>query len=98
MNQRVVVTGVGAISPIGLDVTTTWSAICSGRSGITTIASFDATGLETNFAGEVKEFDAANYLHQKEIRRTDRFIHLAVAAALEALRSADLTISAGLAA
>lgn len=93
MGHRVVVTGMGAVSPLGLDVPTLWKGIVEGRSGIAPISLFDSTGLETTFAGEVKGFDATNYMDRKEVRRFDRFVHLAVAAVREALRTAELTIT-----
>jgi beta-ketoacyl-acyl-carrier-protein synthase II len=93
MGHRVVVTGMGAVSPLGLDVPTLWKGIVEGRSGIAPISLFDPSGLETTFAGEVKGFDATNYMDRKEVRRFDRFVHLAVAAAREALRTAELTIT-----
>src|SRR5687767_8972035 len=91
--QRVVVTGIGAVSPLGLDVPSLWQGIVEGRSGIGPITLFDPAGLDTNFAGEVKGFDAANYMDRKEVRRLDRFIHLAVAATREALTSSELAIT-----
>jgi 3-oxoacyl-[acyl-carrier-protein] synthase II len=84
---------MGAVSPLGLDVPTLWKGIVEGRSGIAPISLFDPSGLETTFAGEVKGFDATNYMDRKEVRRFDRFVHLAVAAAREALRTAELTIT-----
>jgi 3-oxoacyl-[acyl-carrier-protein] synthase II len=93
MGHRVVVTGMGAVSPLGLDVPTLWKGIVEGRSGIAPISLFDSSGLETTFAGEVKGFDATNYMDRKEVRRFDRFVHLAVAAVREALRTAELTIT-----
>ena len=91
--HRVVVTGIGALSPLGLDVASLWQGITEGRSGIGPITLFDPAGLDTTFAGEVKGFDAANYMDRKEARRLDRFIHLAVAAAREALKSSELAIT-----
>ena len=91
--HRVVVTGMGAVSPMGLDVAALWQGIAEARSGIGPITLFDPAGLDTTFAGEVKGFDAANYMDRKEARRLDRFIHLAVAAAREALSSSELAIT-----
>jgi 3-oxoacyl-[acyl-carrier-protein] synthase II len=91
--QRVVVTGIGAVSPLGLDVPSLWQGIVEARSGIGPITLFDPAGLDTTFAGEVKGFDAANYMDRKEVRRLDRFIHLAVAATREALKSSELAIT-----
>ncbi|MFN8593950.1 MAG: beta-ketoacyl-ACP synthase II [Thermomicrobiales bacterium] len=89
---RVVVTGIGIVSPLGNDTASTWSAITAGQSGIAPITRFDASGYETRFAGEVKEFDPVARLGKKDARRTDRYTHFAVSAALEALEHADLTI------
>jgi 3-oxoacyl-[acyl-carrier-protein] synthase II len=93
MEQRVVVTGMGAVSPLGLDVASLWRGIAEARSGVGPITLFDAAGLDTTFAGEATGFEATNYMDRKDARRLDRFIHLAVAAALEALRMAELPIS-----
>jgi 3-oxoacyl-[acyl-carrier-protein] synthase II len=89
--QRVVVTGLGAISPLGLTAEETWSNIVAGRTGIAPITRFDPTGYETTFAGEVKGFDAADVLGKKDARRMDRYTQLAVAAGLEAAAQAGLT-------
>lgn len=88
---RVVVTGMGAISPLGLTVEETWSNVVAGRSGIDGITRFDPTGYETTFAGEVRGFDAADVLGKKEARRMDRYTQFAVAAGLEAAAQAGLT-------
>ena len=88
--RRVVVTGVGAVTPLGLDVRTLWSALVAGRSGIRPIASFDASAFDTRIAGEVQDFDPARYFDRKEVRRADRFAQLAVAAATEAVADAKL--------
>ncbi|HEY7035757.1 MAG TPA: beta-ketoacyl-ACP synthase II [Thermomicrobiales bacterium] len=88
---RVVVTGVGAISPLGLTVEETWSNLVAGRSGIDRITRFDSTGYATAIAGEIKDFDPAALLGRKEARRMDRYTQLAVTAALEAAAQAGLT-------
>jgi 3-oxoacyl-[acyl-carrier-protein] synthase II len=88
-----VITGIGAISPLGNNLRCTWDAITAGRSGVATITRFDPTGYQTTFAGEVKGFDPAETLGRKDARRTDRYAHFAVAAALEALGHAGLTIN-----
>lgn len=93
MERRVVVTGLGAVSPLGLDVPTLWQGICEARSGTGPVTLFDPAGLDSRVAGEVKGFDPLNYMDRKEARRTDRFIHFALAAAAEALRSAELPIT-----
>jgi 3-oxoacyl-[acyl-carrier-protein] synthase II len=90
--RRVVVTGIGMVSPLGNDTSSTWDAIVAGTSGVGPITRFDATGHETTFAAEVKDFDPVARLGRKDARRTDRFTHFAVAAAVEALEQAGLTI------
>jgi 3-oxoacyl-[acyl-carrier-protein] synthase II len=88
----VVVTGIGAVSPLGHDAQSTWTEIAAGRSGVGPITRFDPEGFETRFAAEVKGFDPVARLGRKDARRTDRYTHYAVASALEALEQAGLTI------
>jgi 3-oxoacyl-[acyl-carrier-protein] synthase II len=88
--RRAVVTGLGVVSPVGIGADATWEALVSGRSGIDDITLFDATPFEVHVAGEVKGFDATQYMDAKDARRHDRNTHLAVAAAGEALRHAGL--------
>ena len=90
--KRVVVTGVGAITPIGNDVPTMWQALLAGRSGVARIASFDPGQLASQIAGEVKGFDPTAYLSDKEIKRTERFVQFAVAAAKQAVADAGLAV------
>jgi 3-oxoacyl-[acyl-carrier-protein] synthase II len=90
--RRVVVTGIGVVSPLGNDTATSWKAIVEGVSGVAPITRFDPTGYETRFAAEVKGFDAVERLGRKDARRTDRYTHFAVAAALEAIEQARLII------
>lgn len=85
---RVVVTGMGAITPLGLDVKSTWTRLLNGDSGITPITHFDATEFRTQFAGTVKDFDAKQYMNAKDARRYDEFMHYAVAATAQALKEA----------
>ncbi|GIV96630.1 MAG: 3-oxoacyl-[acyl-carrier-protein] synthase 2 [Herpetosiphonaceae bacterium] len=92
MERRVVITGMGAVSPLGLDVPALWRSIVEKRSGVGRITLFDPSDLEVQIAAEVKGFDPANYMDRKEARRNDRFVHFAVAATKEAMRSANLTI------
>jgi len=92
VTRRVVVTGLGAVTPIGLDVPSTWDSLIHGRSGITRITRFDPAPYETQIAGEVKGFDASKYMDRKEVRRTDRFAQYAVAAAAQALEDAHLAV------
>jgi 3-oxoacyl-[acyl-carrier-protein] synthase II len=90
VTRRVVVTGMGTVTPVGLDVPTTWDALTKGKSGIGRITRFDAAPYETQIAGELKGFDAGAYMDRKDVRRTDRFTHYAVAAASQALIDAKL--------
>ena len=89
-NHRVFVTGIGMISPLGLDTEATWSGLVQGRSGIDFITAFDPEGFDTRFAAEVKGFDPEDHLERKEARRMDRFAQFAAVAAQEACRQADL--------
>jgi 3-oxoacyl-[acyl-carrier-protein] synthase II len=91
--RRVVVTGLGCISPVGNSVTQAWDAIVSGRSGIATVTRFDATVLPVHFAGEVKDFNVESYLPAKEARHMDTFIHYGIAAGLQALDDSGLEIT-----
>lgn len=92
MRKRVVITGLGCISPLGNNMLDTWEAIIAGKSGAAPITLFDATHHKTRFACEVKGFDGAAVLGSKEVRRMDRFTQFAVAATLEAVSHARLTI------
>jgi 3-oxoacyl-[acyl-carrier-protein] synthase II len=91
--RRVVVTGLGMITPLGSTVEKTWNGIVAGKSGIGPITRFDPTGLETTIAGEVRDFDPLEYMERKEVRRSDRFVHFAVAAAGQGLKAAGLEIT-----
>ena len=88
--RRVVVTGVGLVTPIGNDVQSTWDALLAGRSGGGTITHFDASDFDVRFACEVKGFQPEQYMDRKEARRTDRFAQFALAAAQEAMAHAGL--------
>ncbi len=90
MARRVVVTGVGALTPLGNDIETTWDGILAGKSGIAAIESFDVSLFSTRFGGEIRNFDPARYMDRKEIKRTDRFVQLAVAASSMAMQDAGL--------
>ncbi len=94
MSSRVVVTGMGMVTPLGNDVPTTWAAACRGASGIAPITGFDTSQQEVIFGGEIKDFDATRYMDRKEVRRNDRFVHLAVAATKQALDQAKLDVPA----
>ncbi|HEC96555.1 MAG TPA: beta-ketoacyl-[acyl-carrier-protein] synthase II [Nitrospirae bacterium] len=91
--RRVVITGLGLITPLGLGVEKNWSAMLEGRSGIGTISSFDSTPLPVHIAGEVKDFDPGDYIEHKEIKKMDRFIHFAIAAAQMAMDDSGLRIT-----
>ncbi|MGE5523983.1 MAG: beta-ketoacyl-ACP synthase II [Rhodospirillaceae bacterium] len=88
--RRVVVTGLGIVSPVGIGVSESWSNIVAGKSGITRITRFDPTPFNSHIAGEVKGFEVGNYLAAKEARRFDTFIHYGLAAAIESIRDAGL--------
>jgi beta-ketoacyl-acyl-carrier-protein synthase II len=90
--RRVVVTGIGVISPVGLTVPSMWEALIAGKSGVDYITSFDPSPLETKFAAEAKGFDPMVYVSRKEAHRMDRFTQFAVAASLQAAESAGLKI------
>ena len=92
MTERVVVTGIGLVTPIGLDRKSTWDSLIEGKSGIDYISLFDAEGYESRIAGEVNEFDATAALGRKEAKRLDRFAQFACVAALEALEHANLNM------
>src|SRR5438128_9561464 len=95
--RRVVVTGLGMITPLGGSVAKTWDGIRAGRSGIGPITRFDTTGLETTIGGEVRDFDPLEYMDRKEARRADRFAQFAVATASQAIADAKLEITKELA-
>jgi len=95
MGRRVVITGIGLITPLGLDRPTTWAGLLEGRSGIGPITKFDATAFTSRIAGEVRGFDALAYIERKEARKMDTFCHYAVAATREALADAEFSIDAG---
>jgi 3-oxoacyl-[acyl-carrier-protein] synthase II len=93
MSTRVVITGMGCLSPLGHNVEATWQAIIEGQSGVGPITQFDASHHETQFAAEVKGFDATAVLGRKEARRMDRYTQFAIVATQEALKDAHLTIT-----
>ncbi|MBL0388858.1 beta-ketoacyl-ACP synthase II [Tumebacillus sp. ITR2] len=93
MKRRVVITGMGVISPLGNDVETFWSNLKNGRSGIRKIERFDTTGLATTIAGLADPFNPEDFIDKKEARKMDRFVQYAVAASQEALKHADLSIN-----
>lgn len=91
-DNKVVVTGIGLISPLGTSKGTTWANLLSGTSGIDHIKAFDPEAMETRIAAEVSDFDPVDYIDKKDARRMDRFVHFAIAASLEAVNQANLRI------
>ena len=92
-NRRVVVTGLGCISPIGNTIADAWSAALAGKSGIANITKFDASAFSTRFAGEVKNFNVEEYLPGKEGRHMDTFIHYGMAAGIQALQDSGIEVT-----
>ncbi|MFW5815368.1 MAG: beta-ketoacyl synthase N-terminal-like domain-containing protein, partial [Wenzhouxiangella sp.] len=88
--RRIVVTGLGCVSPVGNEIESAWSAIKAGRSGIGALTAFDADRFPAHIAGEVRDFDVDRYLSPKEARKSDRFIHYGMAAAIQAIEDAGL--------
>jgi 3-oxoacyl-[acyl-carrier-protein] synthase II len=91
--RRVVVTGLGCISPVGNTVTASWDALLAGKSGIATITKFDASAFSTHFAGEVKGFNIEDYIPGKEARHMDTFIHYGMAAGMQAMQDSGLAVT-----
>ncbi|MFJ5445253.1 beta-ketoacyl-ACP synthase II [Methylobacillus methanolivorans] len=91
--RRVVVTGLGVVSPVGIGVQTSWANLVAGQSGITNITKFDASPFSSQIAGEVKGFDVSQYLPAKEARRMDTFIQYGMAAAIEAVKDAGIEVT-----
>ena len=93
MSRRVVVTGVGLVSPLGIGTEANWEALCAGQSGIGPITRFDATQFSARIAGEVKNFDPLQFVEKKDVKKMDVFIQLAIAASQFAMTDAKLTIT-----
>jgi 3-oxoacyl-[acyl-carrier-protein] synthase II len=91
--RRVVITGMGTVTPLGIGVDETWQAMLAGKSGVGPITQFDPAEFTTKIAAEVKDFDPANYIEAKEIKKMDRFIHFAVAAAKMAMDQSGLQVT-----
>jgi len=91
--RRVVVTGLGAISPVGLSTPDMWASLVSGQSGIDYISSFDTSDFNTKVAGEIKNFDATKFAERKTVRHMDRFAQFALAASIQAIQASGLTIN-----
>jgi 3-oxoacyl-[acyl-carrier-protein] synthase II len=92
MKNRVVVTGMGVLTPVGLTVVDYWKALREGVNGVDTVASFDASNLSSQIAGEVKNFDPSAFFNPKEVRRNDRFVQFAIATAAQAIEDAQLNL------
>jgi 3-oxoacyl-[acyl-carrier-protein] synthase II len=95
ISRRAVVTGIGILCPVGLDISSTWEALIAGKSGIDYITLFDPEPFATKFAGEIKGFDPADYVSRKDARHMDRFVQLAVAASLQAVKQSAIQIGPG---
>jgi 3-oxoacyl-[acyl-carrier-protein] synthase II len=91
--RRVVITGLGCVSPVGNTVSTAWDALIAGQSGIATITKFDASPFSTHFAGEVKGFNVEDYMPGKEARHMDTFIHYGMAAGIQAMQDSGLEVT-----
>lgn len=93
MKRRVVITGLGIVSPVGNDIATAWDNVVNGRSGIGRITRFDPADFNAHIAGEVKDFDVTAYMPAKEARQMDTFIHYGIAAGVQAWRDAGLEVT-----
>ncbi len=93
MKRRVVITGLGIVSPVGSDIDSAWDNIVNGRSGIARISRFDPSAFNAQIAGEVKDFDVTQYMSAKEAKQMDTFIHYGVAAGVQAWRDAGLEVT-----
>lgn len=91
-NRRVVVTGLGIVSPLGNDLASSWDGIVSGRSGIGPITNFDASAFTTRIAGEVRDFDVTQWVTPKDAKKMEEFIHYGVAASMMAIQDAGITV------
>ena len=91
--SRVVITGMGLLTPVGNNVSSTWEALCKGESGVGSISNFDTSRFRVHFGAEVKNFDPSFYMDRKEIRRTDPYEHFAIATAKQALAQSGLQIT-----
>ena len=91
--RRVVVTGMGIISPLGLDLASNWDGICNGRSGISMVEGFDASTYPTRIAGEIRGFDITQWVNPKDAKKMDHFLHYGMAASLMAKADAGLEVT-----
>ena len=94
--RRAVITGMGAITPLGLDVESSWKNAVAGVSGVGPITLFDSSSLQVHIAAEAKSFDPANFMDVKDARRRDRYTQFAIAACREAMQQSGLKIEDGL--
>jgi 3-oxoacyl-[acyl-carrier-protein] synthase II len=94
VRRRVVITGIGVVSPLGLDAPSTWSALVAGKSGIGPITKFDVSAFSCRIGGEVRGFVPENYIDRKDVKKMDTFIHYAIAASMEAVADSGLKIDA----
>jgi len=93
LKRRVVVTGLGAVTPLGIGAEKTWKALCAGKSGIGRISRFDTTNFQTKIAGEVKDFDPEDFLDKKQVRRMDSFVHYCMASTIMAMDDSKLEVA-----
>ena len=93
MNRRVVITGIGLVSALGLGTRETWTALLAGQSGVTRVTRFDITGYAAQIAAEVQDFDPLNWIDKKDIKKMDLFIQYAIAAAQFAMDDSQLTVT-----
>lgn len=91
--RRVVVTGLGLISPVGNSVASAWANLIAGKTGIATVTKFDHSALSVHFAGEVKDFNVEEYISAKEARHMDTFIHYGIAAGTQAIKDSGLEVT-----
>jgi 3-oxoacyl-[acyl-carrier-protein] synthase II len=92
VKRRVVITGMGAVTPLAVGVEESWKKLCAGESGVINVTQFDASSLKCQVAGEVRDFSAEDFLRSKKIRRTDRFVHFMLAATKMALEDSQLKV------
>ena len=91
--RRVVITGLGIVSPVGIGIPTVWQNIVAGKSGIGKITHFDASKMAAQIAGEVRDFDVTQFLSAKDARRMDKFIHFGLVAGIEAFKDSGLEVT-----
>ena len=90
--RRVVITGIGAVTPIGLNVPEFWDGLISGKNGVAPITYFDTSRFDTQFAAEVKNFNPDNYFDKKSVKRLDRFTQFALASSIEAIKDSAINL------